>query len=246
MENNRNIKYTSEEILQILIDFYNFQANFDSEVGKGEILTFQTTIKEWRSICDLLEPDKLAIFYHKLFELKTNQADLVDILSKEDRYTLRELCDYIALNAIKEKISPIMSLGTSCQEAAVFKALKRKLEEKGIDTKDFKPSAEFIPFFKKHASDLVEVISKLAPGSLTNYKIKENIISRLGSFLFLIAIVFLIIVSIMYKFTWFLLIPLSLSLLLLFIGNKIKYSKYEVGEYNTIRDLIIGMKSKIY
>jgi energy-coupling factor transporter transmembrane protein EcfT len=67
----------------------------------------------------------------------------------------------------------------------------------------------------------------------------------LGAFLFLFAIVILIVAAIMHKFTWFLLIPLGISFLLLFIGNKVKYDKYEIGEYHTIRDLIIGMKRNI-
>lgn len=245
MKNNENTKYTSEEILQILIDFYNFQANFDPEVDKGQGLTFQTTIKEWRSICDLLETTKLAKHYHELFELETNESDLINILSNEKEHTLKEFCDYIAQNANREKINPIMSLGTNCQKAAIFKTLKGKLEKKGIDTKDFKPSTEFVPFFNKHASDLVEIVSKLAPGSFTHYKIKDNIIGKLGAFTFLVTIVVLIIALITHKVTWYLFTPFIIAILLLFFGNKFKPAKYEIGGYHTIRDLITGMKSKI-
>jgi len=49
-------KYTPEEILQILNDFYNCQSVFDPEVEPCEILTFETTIADWIIICNLLEP----------------------------------------------------------------------------------------------------------------------------------------------------------------------------------------------
>lgn len=37
-------KYSPNEILQILNDFYNCQSVFDPEVESGEILNFETTI----------------------------------------------------------------------------------------------------------------------------------------------------------------------------------------------------------
>lgn len=244
MKNNEFTKYTSEEILQIIIDFYHFQVNSDPEVDKGQNLTFQTTIKEWRKTCDLLEPNKLAKSYHELFDLKTDQTDLIDLLNKEEN-TLKVFCNYIAENATKEKVNPIISLGTKCQEAAIFKTLKDKLEKRGIDTKDFKPSTEFAPFFYKHSSELVEIVSKLAPGSLTHYEIKNNIISRLGTFMFLCSIIVLIVTLIIHKVTWYLFTPFAISVVLLFIGNKFKPTQYEIGGYHTIRDLIIGMRVKI-
>jgi hypothetical protein len=192
MKNNEYSEYTSEEILQIIIDFYNFQSEFCLEIGKEQKLNFQTTIKEWRNTCELLEPNKLAQAYHELFDLKTDQTDLIDLLKKEEN-SLKVFCNYIAQNATKEKVNPIISFAMKCQEAAIFKTLKDKLEKKGIDTKHFKPNAEFAPFFYKHSSELVEVVSKLAPGSLTHYEIKSNIISRLGSIMFLCSIIILIV-----------------------------------------------------
>ncbi len=75
-------KYSPHEILQILNDFYNCQAVFDPEVDPGEHLTFETTILDWRAICDLIEPKKLAKSYSDLFNLTTPLADLEKILSE--------------------------------------------------------------------------------------------------------------------------------------------------------------------
>lgn len=245
MKNNEFTKYTSEEILQILIDFYHFQANFDPEVDKGQELTFQTTIQYWRRVCDLKEPVELAKYYHKLFELEINITGLVDLLCNEKINTLKTLCDYLAENAVKEDVNPIISLGKECQEAAIFKTLKDKLEKRGIDTKDFRPSTEFAPFFDKHASVLIEIISKLAPGSLPYYKISDNLIGKLGAFMLIFSIIILIIVLINHQSVWFILISFGISILLLFIGNKLKPTQYEIGGYNTVRDLIVGMKIKM-
>lgn len=245
MKNNELSKYTSEEILQILIDFYQFQANFDPEVDKGQKLTFQTTIRDWRRICDLKEPVELAKYYHELFELETNESDLINVLSNGEVNTLKVFCDYLAENATKEEINPTMSMGIKCQEAAIFKTLKNKLEKRGIDTKDLKPSTEFAPFFDKHASELIEVVSKLAPGSLSYYKIKDNIIGVLGALMFLFSIIILIIVLINHMNVWFILISFGISAMLLFVGYKLKPVQYEIGGYRTVRDLIVGMKIKM-
>jgi hypothetical protein len=245
MKNNGFTKYTSEEILQIIIDFYNFQSEYCLEIGKEQNLNFQTTIKEWRNICELLEPNKLAKFYHELFDLRTDPSDLIDLLNKEEENTLQTFCDYIAQNAIKEKVNSIVSLGMKCQEAAIFKTLKDKLEKRGIDTKDFRPSTEFAPFFDKHASVLIEIISRLAPGSLTHYDTKKSIISKLGAFLLLISIIILITALITHKATWYIYIPFAISAVLLYVGNKLKPVQSEVGGYHTIRDLIVGMKIKM-
>ena len=244
MESNKYGKYSSEEILQILNDQYNFQANVDPEVDKGENLTFTTTIVEWIDICDLLEPNKLAVVYHDSFELKANQSELIELLLKKDA-TVKMFCDYISQNANKVIIKPSMSLGKSCLEASIFKTLKSKLEEKGIDTKNFKPSTEFLPFFDKHAPELVEVVSKLAPGSLRDYEFKDNLLTKISAWSFFFAIIIIVISWIMYEVTWITWVPFMISLLLFFIGKKFKPAKYEIGGYHTIRDLIIGMKNRL-
>jgi len=237
--------YTSEEILQIVLDFYHFQSDYCLEIEKEQNLNFQTTIKEWRNICQLLEPNKLASSYYELFNLTSDISELIDLLNNEEENTLQVFCKYIAQNAIKEKVNPIMSFGNEGNETAILKILQDELEKKGIEAKGFRPSTEFAPFFNKHASVLIEIISKLAPGSLTHYEIKQSIIGRLGVLLTLCSFIILIAALMIHKVTWYVFIPFAISAILLFYKNNKKLVQYKIGGYNTVRDLIIGMKDKM-
>lgn len=161
-------KYSPDEILQILNDFYNCQAVFDPEVASGETLTFDTTILEWRSICHLLKPKALAKSYYDSFQLKTQLADLELILTKSEN-SLRIFCDYLSEHAIKQSISPIIIMGHSCMTASIFKTLTGNLQARGVESKNIRPSSKIAPLFKKHGGVLLEEVNKLAPGSLSNF-----------------------------------------------------------------------------
>lgn len=245
MMNNEMIKYNSDEILQLLIDFYNFQTRFDPEVDSGEQLTFDTTISDWISICDLVGPKELAKVYHDFFNLNTPIIELERILTSQDVNKLKDFCDYIADNAYKENIKPIISLGQSCMSAAIFKTLISNLTKRGINTDNIKPSSEFIPVFKKYSVELLEEVNKLAPGSLTNFDFKDNWIVRTGGIIILIFILSIIVIPLVWQFHWSLWIILGIGLTIVLIGKMFKPEKDVIGGYKTIRDLIIGMQEQI-
>ncbi|HNY01279.1 MAG TPA: hypothetical protein PKG48_01765 [Bacteroidales bacterium] len=243
--NNTTEKYSPEEILQLLKDFYNFQTQFDPEVESGEELTFYTTIADWRMICDLVSPMKLAKVHHEFFELKSSITELEDILYFEEKNTLRDFCEYIAKNASKEKIHPIITLGQSCMSAAIFKTLMTNLNKRGVNTDSIKPSSNFVPLFDKYAIELLEEVNKIAPGSLTKFEYRNNIIVRTGSMILLISILSIIVVSLFWHFHMSLLILSFLGLVVIFIGKLFKPEKNIIGGYNTMRDLVIGIQEQL-
>ena len=239
--------YASEEILQILIDFYNFQVYFCGDADAGHELTFQMTIIEWRKICDLIKPIPLAEYYHGLFNMDTELSELTGLLSNENVTTLGILCDYIADNSIKTTITPIVSLGSLCLEAAIFKTLKDELEKKGVDTTDFKPSANFAVYFLKHTNEIVSTVSKLSPGTLSYYKYESTIIGKLSALLMLFSIITLIAMVIFYHITWHIIPLFVAAIIVMLISNKLESpNQYDISGYHTIRDLVIGMKKRMY
>jgi len=239
------IKYTPEEILQILNDFYLLQSEYIGEAKKSNKLSFETTIKNWRTTCDLLEPYKLAKVDHEYFDLTTDIAELEDILNNENKNTLKEYCEYIAQNAKRETITLRGSLGGKCMEAGILKKINENLKKRVAKIKELKPSDDFPLLFKKYSSEIVEVVSKLAPGTIGYYKIKVNTVSKIGGYLFLLAILILIIVLIAHKASWFLAIPFIVSIIVISIGNKMKDTLYDIGGYKTVRDLVYGIKQRI-
>jgi len=238
--------YTSEEIFQILIDFYNCQVYFMREADAFHKLTFQTTISEWRKICDLSKPMHLAEYYHDIFDINANQSELISLLGDEDFTTLGILCDYIAKNSVKITITPVVSLGTLCSEAAIFKTLKNELEKKDIDTTNFKPSTNFATFFLKHTTEVLSTVSKLAPGTLSYYKYKSTIISKLSSLLMFSSIITLIVMAIFYHITWHIMPLFTVTIIAMLISNRLESpNQYDISGYHTVRDLVIGMKKAL-
>lgn len=237
-------KYTPDEILQILNDFYNCQAVFDPEVDPGETLTLDTKISEWRSICDLLEPKALAEYYHDSFQLNTPPADL-ELILKQSENNLRSFCNYLAEHAIKQRISPIIIMGRPCMSASIFKTLMANLQAKGVEAKNIRPSSKIAPLFRKHAPVLLQEVNKLAPGSLSNFEYRDNWIVKTGVAFNLFFFFTIIFVPVIWHFHWMLLIPLCIGVSLNIIGNKFSPAKEVIGGYDTIRDLILGMKSQV-
>lgn len=243
--NKTDVKYTPEEILQILNDFYLLQSEYIGEAKRGHKLSFETTIKSWRNTCDLLKPDKLAKVDYEYFGLTTDVLELENILRSEQEKTLKEYCEYIAQNTKRETITLRGSLGGKCLEAGIFKKINENLKKRGAKIKELKPSNNFPLLFKKYPSEIVEVVSKLAPGTIGYYKIKVNTVSKIGGYLFLLAILILIIVLIVHKASWFLAIPFIVSFIVISIGNKMKDALFDIGGYKTVGDLVYGIKQRI-
>ena len=236
-------RYSPDEILQILNDFYNYQSAFDPEVELGETLNFETTILEWRVICDLVEPKKLASYYYDLFQLTAQPADLEAILL-QSKNKLEFFCNYLSKNAIKQSISPIKIMGQHCMTASIFKTLKRNLKTRGIGTESIRPSSKFAPLFQKHSAAFLEEVNKLAPGSLSKFDYRDNWILKTGFAFNLLSFLSFIAVSIDWQFHSALFIALCTGITLTFLGNRLKPSKENIGGYDTLRDLILGMEAQ--
>jgi hypothetical protein len=217
---------------------------FDPEAAPGQELTFETTISDWRTICDLIEPKSLAKVYYDLFNLETPLFHLEDILLLK-KNSLKVFCTYISDHAKKQTILPVIMMGQSCLTAAIFKTLISNLQAKGVKTEAIKPSSKFIPLFYKYGGVLLFEVNKLAPGSLTKFEYKDNRIVRAGWSIIGMFSLSIIIVPIIWHFHWSLLITLGIGFIVIVIGNRFKPEKINIGDYDTVRDLILGMQSHL-
>lgn len=143
------MKYSKDDILQILISQYQFQIEFDPVVVKGMDFDFESSIFEWIDACDLVDPKTLAKIYHKEFRINRPLFELENILIDQENRTLSDFCEYISEHAKRDTIEPIKLLGQNCQTASIFRVLKQNLTEKGTNTTELKPSSEINSFFLK-------------------------------------------------------------------------------------------------
>jgi hypothetical protein len=239
------MKYSKDDILEILTSSYNLQAEFDPVVIKGMELSFQTTIFDWRDTCDLIEPKKLANIYYESFNLKTPISELEKLFLDEDKTTILDFCEYISEHAEKQNIEPLKLLGQNCQTASLFKALKQNLTEKGADTSSLKPSSEINPFFLKYGGILTDEVNRIAPGTISQFEFKANKLSRIGQSLMIIGFIAGIVIWWIWSFHWLLLLPIISGIVLYQVGNKRKPEKMNISGFKNFRELIYGIENNM-
>ena len=173
-------KYQPEEILQIIRANYLQQQQYDDIALKDQDLTFETTIFDWRDICDLVDTSELWKYLNYYFHLNASREIWMEILEPDDERTLWHLCRFVADTAEKEVIEPIQVMGNYCGTAAIFKSLKKRLADRGLDVSDIRPSSQFEPLVKKYKSVLIEEVNQLAPTVLPPIDFKTNWIYQWG------------------------------------------------------------------
>jgi hypothetical protein len=177
---NMFAKYQPEEILQIIRANYLQQQQYDDIALKNQDLTFETTIFDWRDICDLVDTSELWKYLNYYFHLATSRETWMEILEPDDEKTLGYLCKFVADTAEKEVIEPIKIMGDFCNTAAIFKSLKKRLGDRGFDVSDIRPSSQLEPLVKKYKSVLIEEVNQLDPTVLPPIDYKTNWVYRWG------------------------------------------------------------------
>ena len=237
-------RYRPDEILAIFQASYLQQQVLDPEVDPGEELTFDTTIAEWIDICDLVEPRKLGKYFNYFFELNISLEIWSSVLLPRNSKSLKEVCDFIAQNAIKPEIKPVRLFGSNCESAATFKYLIQRFKENGIEIKDIKPSTLLEPFAKDNLGILIEEVNKVNPLALPQVVYKSNYLYHWGGIFFALAFLLMIISIWISNLIWVWLSLFSIGMLFCWIGSKYKPRQVSFHEITTFRDLITKIQKK--
>lgn len=179
-------KYQPTEILEIIKANYRQQQQYDDIVLKNQELTFDTTVLEWRDICDLLDTTELWKYLNSYFRLSVDREIWLTQLEPEDEKTLGELCRFISIHADKDIIRPVSLFGSKCESAAIFKTFTSKLKDRGIDIAELRPSSKLEPLVQKYRSVVIEEINLLDPSVLPPIDYKTNWIYKWGLRIFII------------------------------------------------------------
>jgi hypothetical protein len=105
------IPATPEYVLAAIRDSYRQQCQYDPETEPDVDLTFNTTIDEWRSACDLIPWRELGRVLDDEWSLGRPQDAWRTVLTPEWKRTLRTLCEFISEGAIRPSIEPATILG---------------------------------------------------------------------------------------------------------------------------------------
>ena len=156
---------TPSDILNIFIEQHRLCSPLDPEADPSAVLSFNSTIDDWREANDLLPWKELSIFLNQEFNISPSEEEWKSVLVPSSIRTLKDLCELISKHSKHDQIKPKKLLGQECLSSAVFLTLKKYLERRHVDVSDLRPSSLLAPYFEKYFSEMVEQTTIIAKGN---------------------------------------------------------------------------------
>lgn len=181
---------TPEEVLAILQDWQRLE--WGKALDAAQVLTFDTTVKEWRDDCDLAGWQQLGTALSAFFGAKIAKDEWRAVMKPENQKTLRNLCALVASRSTLPEAGEVKILGQLCRPAATFYALRSHLIQAGVEVLGIRPSTRLDNFLRLHTEAMVEAITKLAPGRLPVMTTKFNLGHKIGGWTCLLGLVALV------------------------------------------------------
>jgi hypothetical protein len=172
---------TPEYVLEVFRDSHRQQCQYDGEAEPSIELTFETTISQWRNACDLVGWRELGRALDNQWNLGRSVEDWGAVLEPSRKRTLGELCRLIAgSGAMRPVIEPFTILGSTCQSAGVFLAIRAILRDAGAEVDSLAPSTSLESYTSGYLYAFLGPISRLAPNALPDVRIDESPTGLLG------------------------------------------------------------------
>ena len=233
------MRYSENEILEFIKADYKQRQQLDDIVYRDEILDFNTTIDDWRDICDLVDNDKLGDFFNVAFKLDITTSTWLSVFEPSYEKTLKDICLFVSEKATRESVEPIKLFGNECLNAGLFKTLMKNLQRHGVDTKNIRPSTRIEPLFRELGVLLIQEVNLLNPHALPPIDFKSNWIYKWGRRVFISCFGLIIILGLITnRFHWWVLILGIIAYLMMHLGVKINPSRARFENIDTFGDLI--------
>ena len=240
--NKMNIDYpiqevpaTPEYILAVIKDSHRQQCQFDPEAEKDILLTFDSTIDDWREACDLLGWRKVAKAMNDWFKTDFSDEQWKVVLEPAKKKNLRGICELLATKAKRIEIKPF---GNRCVNAGIFLTIRSLLKHAGAN-EQIKPSTQIAPFSRNYIEEFFDGITKIEPGALPPVKIHTPfynysvwafllglVICGAGSFLNPFIVIFGVCFA-------------AFAYAAIYVAAKSRPTKVEFGSIETFRDLTL-------
>jgi hypothetical protein len=108
---------TPEFALAVLKDMHRQQCQYESEADPSAVLSFNTTVAEWRDACDLVRWRELGRAYNHLFGMSCSDDEWHAVLEPAGQRRLADVCRLVATRAVRPSIRPTRLLGRKCAPA---------------------------------------------------------------------------------------------------------------------------------
>jgi hypothetical protein len=166
---------TPEYVLAVLRDTHRQQCQHDPEADSYAVLSFDTTVAEWRDACDLLESRQLGRGFNQIWGIACPDAEWRSVLEPPRSRRLADVCQLIAVHAARRVIRPSRLLGRTCAPAGAFLTIRSLLHEAGAPADEIAPSTPLAPFTRRFGAVFLGPISRLAPGALPLVRIRTPV-----------------------------------------------------------------------
>ena len=157
---------TPDEVLAILVDEHRHQSHVDPEAEPDAVLTFDSTIAEWRSACDLLSWRGLGQALNEEWAMSLSMTEWRDLLEPAGQRTLRTLCEAISRQAQIEGLPKKGLLGCHSLEGRALRSLRAILLRLGTPRDEVRTTTPVTPLLSKHGWRFLHPCIRLAPGAL--------------------------------------------------------------------------------
>jgi hypothetical protein len=157
---------TPDEVLAILVDQHRHKSQVDPEAEREVMLTFDSSIADWRFACDLVGWRGLGRALNDEWEMSLSMTGWREILEPADKRTLRILCDRISLEAEIESLPELGFLGCSSPEGRALRAIRAVLLRLGTQREQIRATAPLTPLLSRYGWRLLSPCLRLAPGAL--------------------------------------------------------------------------------
>jgi hypothetical protein len=131
---------TSADIIAWLQADHRLRAAADLEVDGGRTLDAETTVEDWRLVCNLIGTRRLASVMNEWFGTLRPTAEWHDVLEPEDRRTLGDLADYAAGHVRLPDFRPMRVAGVDDAATGAFFCLRSLLARTNPLAAQFRPS----------------------------------------------------------------------------------------------------------
>ena len=174
---------TEADVLAWLNADYRIRAGLDPEVDSGAVLRPDTTIDEWRSICDLVSTGRLAATMGKWFQVARPASEWDAILEPEDERTLGDLARFAAAFMRVPEFRPIRVSGVDDAASGAFFCLKHLLARAGVPVGRIRPSTPIGSLGQAYVLPLSDALARLSPELAPEPRVVPYNGQRVGGFL---------------------------------------------------------------
>ncbi len=166
---------TADYVLSVIQDEHRQGCQWDPEADPEAVLSYDSTVSEWRDACDLVSWRSLGGALNDMWGIRCSDAEWRAVLEPARRRTLRDVCGLIAERAVQPRIRPATVLGQECYPAGAFLTVRSLLHTAGASADGIAPSTALAPYTRQHLDVFLGPVSRLAPGVLPLVKIHEPI-----------------------------------------------------------------------